>query len=395
MQNAGASPKVYSVSIHHDNARAAAQEAADELVEGLQAPPDLVLVFFSAEFNAEDVAAGLKTRLPSATSIVGCSSYAEVSQDEAVTRSVTAIGFRLPGIQWKTFSRPSSGWPSFDIGKDIGEELRPLNPELVILFPDVLRENATQILLGLQSALGTHVPVIGGAPGDAGTFTKTYQLCDEIVLSSGVSGVALRGGVHVTTAARSGYTPVGLPRKSTRVEGGNVLLELDGRPALSVYREFLGPRAEEMPAVSIEFPLGVVPAEGADEAFPPLVRAIFRVDEARGALILGGDIPEGGNIRVLRATREGILSGAANATETARASMPDADAALFFNCMSRKVVMGPRYKEECAVSFHALPESLPRAGFYTFGELSPFEGVSVHHESTFTLALIKFEGQTP
>jgi len=387
-------PKAFSVSIVHDDARAAAEEAADELIEGLGSSPDLVLVFFSAEFKADDVIAGLQARLPSTTDVVGCSSFAEVSQDEAVTRSVTALGLRLPGVQWQTFARSPDGRSSYAIGQSVGEEIRGLAPELVFLFPDVLRQNATQLLLGVQSVLGANVPVIGGAPGDTGTFTKTYQVRGGEVLSGGVSGVALRGGIRISTAARSGYTPVGLPRTSTRVEGGNVLLELDGRPALSSYREFLGRRADEMPAVSIEFPLGVIVDARATEAFPPLVRAIFSVDEARQALILGGDIPQGAQVRVLRATREDVIQGAIAATEAAYAAMPDADVAFFFNCMSRKIVLGPRYKEECAASFGVLPKALPRIGFYTFGELSPFGGVSVHHESTFTLALLRFDGQS-
>jgi hypothetical protein len=197
----------------------------------------------------------------------------------------------------------------------------------------------------------------------------------------------------VSTGAGSGYTPVAAPRVSSRVEGGNVLLELDGQPALKVYRDLLGPRAAEMPAVSIEFPIGVVEDGASPEAYPPLVRAVFRVDEDRQALVLGADIPQGGTIRILRGDSDDIIKGAKSATEGALAAMPDPDVAFLFNCVSRKVALGERYKEECETAFRVLPADLPRAGFYTFGELSPLAGVSVLHESTFTLALIRFGAQ--
>ena len=61
----------------------------------------------------------------------------------------------------------------------------------------------------------------------------------------------------------------------------------------------------------------------------------------------------------------------------------------FFSCFSRKQVLGPRYKEECAAAFARLPPGLPKLGFYTFGELSPYDGATTHHESTFTVALAK------
>lgn len=389
--------KAFSVSIIHSNARSAAEEAAEELLAGLAGAPDLVFCFFSAELDAAEVTAGLRTRLPAPVQIIGCSSFAEVGQEEALTHSVTALGLRCPGVHIQTFAHLPGELTSAALGQRIGEELKPLQPELVFLFPDVLRQNATQLLLGLQSVLGTSIPVIGGAAADSGTFTKTFQIRNDEVFSGGVCGVALRGGVRVSTAARSGYHPVGAPRTCTRVENGNVLLELDGQPALQVYREFLGPRVDEMPAVSIEFPLGVLDDSRPTEVFPPLVRAIFGVDEARQALILGGDIGHAGvgngKIRILRATRDDVVKGASAATREVLAQQPHADVAFLFSCMSRKVVLGPRYKEECAAANRLLPPQLPRVGFYTFGELSPFGSASVHHESTFTLALVELRGE--
>lgn len=391
------SAKAFSVSIVHSDARSAAAEAAEELLAGLGGVPDLVFCFFSAEYDPGAVAATLRECLPAPTEIVGCSSFAEVGQEEALTHSVTVLGLRCKGVRIQTFAHPAGDLPSADLGRRIGEELGPLNPELVFLFPDVLRQNATQLLIGVQSVLGKSIPVIGGAAADNGTFTKTFQIRNGEVLSGGVCGVALRGGVRVATAARSGYHPVGSPRKSTRVENGNILLELDGQPALRVYREFLGPRADEMPAVSIEFPLGVLDDSRSSEVFPPLVRAIFGIDEQRQALILGGDIVQegvgNGTIRILRATRDEMVKGAVAATEEVLAQQPSADVAFLFNCMSRKVVLGPRYKEECAAAYRLLPKQLPRIGFYTFGELSPFGSSSLHHESTFTLALLQFGGE--
>ena len=389
-----AGPKAFSVSIVHDDAYSAGQEAAQELRDGLGSAPELVMFFFSTDFDAVQVTAGLRSGLPASTQVIGCSSYAEVGQDEALTHSVTALGMRLPGVRFQTFSHPKSAQSSAEVGRQIGEELRALRPELVFMFPDALTQNVTQVLKGLQAVLGESLLVVGGAPGDNGSFTKTFQVRDGEVYSGGVCGVAMRGGIQVATAAVSGYQPAGISRKSTLVENGNVLLQLDGQPALQVYRDFLGSRASAMPAVSIEFPLGVFEDSTSEQPAPSVVRAIFAVDEKRQALILGGDIPQVANIRVLRAGREDVLKGAETATAQALAQQPQPEVAFLFNCMSRKVVLGPRYKEECAATYRLLPKTLPRIGFYTFGELSPQAGTSVHHESTFTLALVRFAGES-
>ncbi|MCC6553770.1 MAG: FIST C-terminal domain-containing protein [Polyangiaceae bacterium] len=380
-------------SIVHDDAFAAAQEVAGELLDELGGAPDLVLVFSSAELSAERVAGGLRGRLPGATRVVGCSSYAEINREEALTRSVTALGLRLGRIEQRSFAIAPGGGTSFEAGRRAGLELRDFKPDLVIALPDVLQLNATQLLLGLQDALGKGVPVIGGAPADRGGFQRTYQIRDGEVLSGGAVGVALKGPIRLVTGARSGYQPIGLPHTCTRVEGGNVIREIDGRPALRLYKGLLGPLAAGMPAISIEFPIGVVGGVRGTQRQPDdgllLVRAIFRVDEEHEALVLGGDIPEGAQVQVTRATRDDIIRGAEEATARALEAMPEPDLALIFSCMSRKNVLGPRYKDECAAAFSRLPPGLPKMGFYTFGELSPVQGVTMHHESTFTLGLLQ------
>jgi len=376
-----------STSYVDDDPRAAAREAAAELRRQLGGPPDWVVVFFSSEMAPEAVVAGLYEVLPAAVKLVGCSSYAEIDSSEALTRSVSLLGGRSPALEVMTVALLPEGRPSFAVGQALGAQLAAFAPSLVVMLPDILTVNATQLLRGVQSVLGSGFPIVGGAAADGGRFERTYQLCGQAIQHSGVVALALKGPLRIATAARSGYTPVSLPRTASRIENGNVLLELDGRPALDVYREFLGPRAGEIPAVSIEFPLGVIPS-GHEEA-PALTRAIFAVDEARRALVLGGDLPERGQVRILSATRREVLAGARAATELALQALPQPDFALVFSCLSRKVALGLQYKDECAGALALLPASVPTAGFYTFGELSPRDGISEHHESTFTLVLVQ------
>jgi hypothetical protein len=378
-----------SVSYVDDDPENAAREAVLELRRQLGGQPDWVLAFFSADLDPALVQKGLARSLPPEVVLVGCSSYAEIDSAEALTRSVTLLGCRSASCKAQAASLPADGRSPRELGRALGAQLAPFSPRLLLLFPDVLTVNATQLLRGVQEVFGSEFPIIGGAPADSGAFQRTHLLCGRTLQTSGVVALALRGPLHISTAARSGYLPISIARTATRVEAGNVLLELDGRPALDVYREFLGPRAGEMPAVSVEFPLGIV-QEGR-EAAPALTSAIFKVDEARRALILGGDIPAGGQLRILSAARTEVLAGAKAATELACRGLPNPDVALLFNCMSRKVSLGPRYKDEYAGALSLLPAELPKVGFYTFGELSPMHGVTEHHESTYTLALLKLD----
>ena len=388
-----AAAKFASVSYVDDDPREAASEAVRELRHQLGGTPDWVLAFFSADLDPQQVADGLAGSLPSEVPVVGCSSYAEIDSSEALTRSVALLGARASGLTVQAAALTPDGRSPFELGRKLAQQLAAFEPQLVVMIPDVLTVNATQLLRGAQSVLGSHFPVIGGAAADNGAFKRTHLLCGHKLQTSGVVALAIKGPLRIATAARSGYTPVSVPRIATRVDRGNILLELNGRPALDVYREFLGARASEMPAVSIEFPLGCVSTAGPEA--PELIRAIFGVDAERRALILGGDIPQGGQLRILSATRADVLAGARTATELALQALPDPDVALVFNCMSRKVALGSQYKQECAGAMALLPPALPKFGFYTFGELSPLSGTSEHHESTYTLALLKVDAAAP
>ena len=81
--------------------------------------------------------------------------------------------------------------------------------------------------------------------------------------------------------------------------------------------------------------------------------------------------------------------GADEAGAKVCAALPRPTIAFFFDCMARKIVLGPRYKDELRATFARLGPDVPKVGFYTFGELSPVEGTTMHHEETFTIALLQ------
>lgn len=374
-----------------DDPEQAAHDATEQMLDQLGKQPDLVLVFAAGEFAPARVLAGLKSRLSPQTKVVGCSSDTEVDSRGAVRHSVSVLGLALDGIEARTFQVASGENQSR--GKIAASLLGPGEPSVIVALPDVLQSNGTQFLLGLQSLIGNHVPIVGGAPSVSGETSQTYTFHQGEVAVGGAAGFALYGPVDVASAARSGYTPIGSPKVITKIDG-TAILELDGIPAIDVYAEYVGPRWYEDINTTTEFPLGVIDGplgtQKQSDGLVKLVRAVFRVDKERKALILGGDLSVGATVRVLRAEREDVLRGAEQATQLALAELADKpDLALIFSCISRRAVLGPRFREECRVAFSRLPDELPKSGFYTFGELSPMTGVTMHHESTFTIALLR------
>jgi hypothetical protein len=381
-----------TTSIVHTNAREAGLEVAEELVELLGRPPHLVIAFASAEMDPVEALAGLRAGLPDAR-IVGCSSYAEINSHEVLSGSLTAMGLCFNTIQFRTFAHTTGADP-FEAGVSFAREVASFEPNLLILFPDGLAYNSTRLLLGIQSVLGQRFPIVGGIAADDAKFERTYQFHDDRCLTGAVVGVALKGPVEVVTAARCGWRPVGATRTATKVVDGNVLLELDGQPALGLYRQFLGERWAEMPSVGVEFPVGIVGGELGSQRMDGdgeilLLRAIKAIDEERQAIVFGGDLPEGARVRMSRANKDDVIAGANKAGDEVAARMPEPSFALVFDCMARKIALRERYKEEDQHTFAQLGPDVPKIGFHTFGELSPVSGVTMHHDETFTIALIR------
>ena len=100
-----------------------------------------------------------------------------------------------------------------------------------------------------------------------------------------VVGIGLYGDdVEVRHGSKGGWDTFGPEREVTK-SSDNVLYELDGKPALEVYKRYLGDRASGLPATALLFPLSL---RDRDES---VVRTILTVDEEDGSMTFAGDIP--------------------------------------------------------------------------------------------------------
>ena len=116
---------------------------------------------------------------------------------------------------------------------------------------------------------------------------------------------ASTGAGAVGSGCDGGWSDFGPERRITRSEG-NVLFELDGKPALDLYKTYLGERADGLPGSALLFPLSVRRG-GAGET---LVRTILGMDEAAQSLTFAGDMPQGGVARLMRANNDHLIGSA-------------------------------------------------------------------------------------
>src|SRR5262249_14086271 len=173
--------------------------------------------------------------------------------------------------------------------------------------------NGSELVRGLNSNLASNVVVTGGLAADGDRFGSTWVLdrngwSSRRVGAVGFYGDRVRGG-H---GAKGGWGICG-PERAVTHSKGNVLYELDGQPALALYKRYLGERAAGLPATALLFPLALR-AERDDPK--TLVRTVLAVDEAAQSMTFAGDVPRGHLAQLMRANFQRLIGGASEAALT-------------------------------------------------------------------------------
>ncbi len=349
--------------------------------------PQLVTIFGASSFLVDPLFVEAVTKLFPGAAILGCSTAGEISNagvtDDSCT--VTAVGFDATRI--KSVSSALSGMSdSRESGERIGKALA--DPELramLVIGPGV-QINGSALVDGIMSIVGSGVPVMGGLAGDGGAFKRTWTWGVNGVTDNHVIGVGLYGNsLDFAYGCFGGWETFGPERKITRCDG-NVLYELDGKPALDIYKRYLGEYAKSLPASGLLFPFAIL---GADRKSVGLIRTILGVDEASGSLTLAGAIESNGYVKLMHASTDKLVDGAEVAAKDALSMHRGTrdGLAILISCIGRKLVMGERVDEEVEAVCSVLGSGVTGTGFYSYGEISPFgAGSDCHlHNQTMTI----------
>ena len=163
-----------------------------------------------------------------------------------------------------------------------------------------------------------------------------------------------------------------------------MLYELDGQPALELYKKYLGDHAEGLPATGLLFPLSLQTQTGDRR----IVRTILSVDEAAQSLTFAGDVPMGITAQLMHSNVDRLIDGAIEAAETSHQAMEVApELAILISCVGRKLLMRQRIEEEVEGVRDVLGKETVLAGFYSYGEIAPFAigAICELHNQTMTI----------
>lgn len=345
-----------------------------------------VLVFGSVErFNEKNFTKTLQNRYPEAQ-IIGCTTSGEITSSGTFDDSIHITAMEWEHSMLRFISKPVENMAqSHAIGSQIAKELQMDDLKGIFVLSDGLNVNGSDLVDGLQSVL-PDVPITGGLASDAAQFKKTLILNNEKVEDKVVIAVGIYGEkAVVTSGALGGWKPYGPPRKITK-SSKNIVYELDNKPALPLYKMYIGYYAEQLPASGLNFPVAIM-----DEKEVKVIRTLLAVNEKDQSLTFAGNIAEGSIIRFLKSDHDQLVLGATEAAKQIIAkgiNTSEKGLAICVSCVGRKLVMESQVSDEIFAVQRILGLQSGITGFYSNGEIcsGDDDSHSQLHNQTMTIA---------
>ena len=345
----------------------------------------LVLCFGSkAMLEVDTIYSTIKSKFPAAQ-IALCSTSGEIYQERVLNNSLVAVALQFEKTTIEATTVNINDYKNgYSAGIGLFKKLPKENLAYVLVFSDGSQVNGSELVKGLSTQIDKNVLVTGGLAGDGADFKSTLLGLNEQPKEGEIMAIGFYGkNITVTNGSQGGWDIFGLEKRITN-SSGNVLFELEGQNALELYKKYLGTESENLPGSALLYPLSVI-IPGATK---PVVRTILSVNEEEKSMTFAGDVPVGSTVRFMKANFEKITDAASEAAFQTISSRTDKPGfALLISCVGRKLILGSKIDEEVKAVNNTFNNETILAGFYSYGEISPFnEGGNCQlHNQTMTI----------
>lgn len=364
------------------------ETSAETVVPGQLKDAKLVIFYTSTEiFEKGEAIDQLKSLYPQAE-IVGCSDEGEVIGTRIYDDSLVllAIAFDRPSSNVKAFQvKVENEKDSREAGAFLVSQLPRDNLNHVYLLTNAFKVDAHELIEGAAPLLPPSIGITGMVAADYLKFEKTYVYFNGEKHENSAIAVGFYGPeLHVHYGCESGWKPYGPQRTVTKCKDGRILYEMDHKPALNIYKNFLGPYENRLPAIALNYPLFL----------GNQIRTIIKVDEEDQSVTLtAGGLPEGGKFQFMITNMNKIIEGAERAAqEVIKQVKNKKDNVILLNsCATRRQVLAQRTEEEVeAVDSIFNEKNKIVFGCYTYGEICPsvFEERTYLQNQTMTISVI-------
>ncbi len=277
--------------------------------------------------------------------------------------------FERPAIAVMVAEMPADAFRVFpsvtgseQLGSTVLEWVERRTPSLGLIHADPEHEGVIELIEEVASS--TSGFLVGGLTSSRSAH---HQIAGRIT-GGGVSGVLFSSDVPVVTGLSQGCAPIGGSHVISDCLD-NVLIGIDGRRALDVFREDIGPElSADLSSVS-GLIHAALPIHGSDTG-DYMVRSLVGIDPARGWLAIAGQIEPGDRVIFVRRDPESAAADLAQMLERLKERLDGPPkGGVYISCIARGPNLFDEEGAEMAMVRAALGD-VPLVGFYANGEIS-------------------------
>ncbi|MFT6188340.1 MAG: hypothetical protein ACJAW8_000197 [Oleispira sp.] len=351
----------------------------------------LVLLFGSRQLAADQaIRSQISSHFPNAE-IMGCTTSGEVIDTQIYDESLCLTAIEFSRSQVKVHTVDINNAPK-DAAKTLAEHFNQEGLKSVFVLSDGQMVNGTDLTNTLQDILPEGTIITGGLAGDGTNFSETILWHNSDYGSGKIIGCGFYGDhLQVNHGSMGGWDSFGPKRLITKSQD-NILYSVDNKPALDLYKTYLGEHAKDLPASALLFPLLIT----GNQDKPEVIRTILNINTDDNSMIFAGDIPEGCYAQLMKANFDRLIDGAESAainainnnlTEQQNLAEQHDGLIIMISCVGRRLLLKQRTEEELEAVKEVFGDSNSYTGFYSYGEISPLVkgGKCGLHNQTMTI----------
>lgn len=360
--------------------------------------PDLVIVFGSPDYNYEQVFESIRS-VTGNIQIIGCTSAGEFTEEE-ISHGGIACGF-ISSDTYCFFSGIGEGIQNKQNEaiqtalQNIPKNVSGFSFYSALLFIDGMSSKGEEAVKIASTLLGDKVKVFGGAAADNYRFKKTNVFGGGAALSDSASICYVASQSPIVCSVKHGHYPISPPLKVTKAKD-NILYELEGKPALQVWKEYIQEEisdsdlknptirdSETLTRLLLKYEAGVI-AKDAYKIRSPLS------SNPDGSINFLCTIEKNSLIKIMGTNPKDQINSAREAAKQAYELTKGQKLAglIVFDCACRRKILKEEFPQAISAIKDVFPQ-IPLIGLETYGEIAheSHSSAEFHNTTTVIVAL--------
>lgn len=291
-------------------------------------------------------------------------------QEVYETPAAVVMTAALPPDRFRLFAATDD--PAADLPRRHAAWIEAVAPSLALVHGDPRCDNLMRATVDTAAASGAFL--VGGLvshrcaePLLAGDITATQRAASALG-KAGIAGLLLAPEIAVATGLTQGCMPIGPVHRIDEARD-NVVIAIDGRPALTVFYEDIGPALAQDPRRLGGVIFAGLPVAGSDTG-DYLVRNLMAIDPGHGWVVLGAEVAPGDQIVFCRRDPDSARADMGRMLRQLKGRLPGPPkGGVYVSCIARGAALFGEPGVETALIRDAFGD-FPLIGFFANGEIS-------------------------